>query len=163
MDTIEVRKSRLTRIELLNICIANVGVVLFCFTRAIAYSEVLGEAKFSPGPHLLSDDGRFLVLYALLWGIAGLFALYDLVRRQLGFGFTMLIPLMIWWGISYTMAWAYSDYHSYDWMSAAVYFGSALGLIGLFGSYVMARRKNELFFRTYITTGNFSKVKGRDT
>lgn len=125
--------------------VANIGVIVACFSRAAGYSSVLGEPRDSPGPSLLSDDGRLLWVYVVLWAIGGILALVDLVAGRLGSGIMICIVLLGWWTFSYFLAWVASHFHSWDWLSVGIYSAAMLIISGLLGALVEARKKNQRF------------------
>lgn len=121
----------------------NLGVCIGAATRAIAYSEILGVARESPGPKILSDDGELLWVYALLWGLCAFMAILDACRKKIGMGLMSFIPLMAWWCFSYFLAWAYSHFHSWDWMTVGIYLAALLIIVG-FILMVYSFRKAEM-------------------
>lgn len=142
--------------------IAHLAIALICFTRAFAYSEVLRPPRESPGPLFLTDEGRYLWLYALFWAVAGALALVDAVRRQTAWSVPMFLGLMSVWGLSYVGAWAYSGFESWDWLTGALYLGVAATMLGAHFLIISLRRQVTVLRRELHRDTGIMQTRGQD-
>lgn len=140
--------------------VVNAGIIASSASKAIAFSGVLGVIRDSPGPQILSDDGEMLWLYSALWAACAMFALFDFIRGRLARGVMLYIPLVAWWFVAYGLAWIYSGFQSWDWMTVGVYFGIFMCNAGYF-TYIIALRERIAQYQSIIKTGTINKVDSR--
>lgn len=105
--------------------LAHAAIALICFTRAIAYSDVLRPPHDSPGPLFLTDEGRFLGVYVGLWVLVGVLAIVDAVRGRPVWAVPAFIGIMTVWGLSYLGAWVHAHFDTVSWMTGCLYLGVA--------------------------------------
>lgn len=105
--------------------IAHAAIALICLTRAIAYSRFITPPHDSPGPLFLTDEGRFLWIYALIWVLVAVLAITDGLRRRTSWAIPAFIGIVTVWGGSYLLAWAHAEFHTVDGMTGCLYLGLA--------------------------------------
>lgn len=132
----------LNRLEKQFARVVSFGILIASSTRMFTYSVLFGEVYLRPGPKVLTDDGKFIVVYMVLWGVAAVFALKEFILGRIGTGLFFYTPLLFWWSLSYVMAWIESSYTSSDWYEAIIYFAQGLITLGFFGIYITIRRMN---------------------
>lgn len=106
--------------------LAGLAIAAIALTRFWAYSSILTPPRDTPAIMLLTDGGKYLPLMSLLWLVAGLWALFDVLIRDTGWSEALFLALMLVWGGGYFLAWMSMGGHAQDWMNATLYIGVAL-------------------------------------
>lgn len=117
---------------------AYIAMAVICFSRVIAYSEVFFPPHESPGPFFLTDEGTFLWMYVLFWGVAGVAAVWDAWRAKHGSAAPLFIGVCAVWGASYIAAWIYANFDTAAWMTGLLYMGMAVVVLGFYRALVAA-------------------------
>lgn len=118
--------------------LAYIAMAVICFSRVIAYSPLLRPPHDSPGPFFLTDEGRFLWLYVLFWGVVGVVAVWDAGRAKHGSAAPLFIGVCMVWGASYIGAWVHANFDTATWMTGLLYMGMAVVVLGFYRALVAA-------------------------
>ena len=113
-------------------------MAVICFSRVIAYSEVFYPPHESPGPFFLTDEGKFLWMYVLFWGVAGVAAVRDAGRARHGLAAPLFIGVCMVWGASYLAVLIYVNFDTFAWMMGLLYMGMAVVVLGFYRALVAA-------------------------
>lgn len=126
--------------------VAHFAIAVVCLSRAWAFSDLFGAPRrASPGPEVLTDNGQFLWMYATLWALIGVWAIYDGIRGKTRWAVPMFIGIMTVWGISYAISWSLTDFTSHDWTTFILYVGVAGVVLGKHMKvYALSRRVHSL-------------------
>lgn len=118
--------------------LAYIAMAVICFSRVIAYSQVFHPPHEPPGPFFLTDEGTFLWMYILFWGVAGVAAVWDAWRAKHGSAAPLFIGVCMVWGASYITAWIYANVDTFAWMTGLLYMGMAVVVLGFYRALVAA-------------------------
>lgn len=121
--------------------LAYIAIVVICFSRVLAYSQVFFPPHDSPGPFFLTDEGRFLWLYVLFWGVVGVAAVWDAWRARHGLAAPLFIGVCVVWGVSYIGAWGYANFDTAAWMTGLLYMGMAIVVLGFYRALVASEER----------------------
>lgn len=145
--------------------LASVGIAAVGLSRAWAYSPFGGPPHEGPGVLIMTDNGRFLPVLALVWLAVGLWALWDGFVKDTGWSEAIFFSLMAVWGASYGVAWLMSGFGSPDWLPMFMYLGIATHTLARYLENArQARLVNFYMDRSLVVaTGSLPvKVDGRD-
>ena len=135
---------------------ASVAVAIIAGTRFWAYSPLSGGPHEAPAILALTDGGRYLPLFSMVWLALALWALWDGFVKDTGWSEAILLATMAVWGGSYGIEWLASGLRTTDWMAASLYIGFAMYV--LFRYLERMRQDNLLRLNlektTLITTGS---------
>lgn len=110
----------------------HTAIAVMSTKQALAYSPMFTPPHEGAGVMLLSDQGEFLWVYALLWSLSAILSFYGMVvgkgRRPL----LLYIFMCICWAGGYAGAWAVSGYTSDDLMTACTYLSTAIGFAAIY-------------------------------
>lgn len=109
--------------------LAHAGVAVIALSRAWGYSPWYDYSATGPVA-LTGGHPAWLTLYAGLWALCGVLAIADMIEKRTRWAVPMMIGLLTVWGMSYVAAWYKVDFQSEDWLTACLYLGFALTLLG---------------------------------
>lgn len=104
---------------------AGLAIAFIALTRFWAYSSTFSPPHEAPAIVVLTDGGKYLPFFALLWLTVGLWALFDAFIKDTGWSEALFLALMLVWGGGYLAAWIGMGRITPDWMSATLYIGVA--------------------------------------
>lgn len=135
----------------------HTAIAVMSTKQALAYSPIFTPPHEGAGAMLLSDQGEFLWVYALLWSLSAILSFYGMVvgrgRRPL----LLYIFLCICWAGGYAGAWVVSGYTSDDLMTACTYLSIALLVAAVYRYAELLQDK-----QVETTTAAISVVRGQD-
>ncbi|MDN5606102.1 MAG: hypothetical protein L0G59_11895 [Kocuria sp.] len=110
--------------------VLNFAAFIVCAGRAIAYSPLLSGPHQSSGPLILTDEGRFMPIYATLWAIAAALTLLQTITGRGRSGFVLFILVMSMWALGYGVAAVVLG--GAAWMSFDLYGGFTILAVGAY-------------------------------
>ena len=105
---------------------ASLAIALVAGSRFWAYAKISSPHHEAPAILALTDGGRYLPLFAGLWLLVALFALWDGFIKDTGWSEPIFLAMMVVWGAAYGVQWVVSGYVTPDWITFTLYVGVAI-------------------------------------
>lgn len=115
-----------------------------CFSRAVAYSSLFGNYHDSPGPMLLTEDGKTLWWFALIWALLGLALMVEVITGKLAGSLAFMGAFMVVWASTYVADWVFHDGHSPSLITGCYYGLAGIGLSFVCLAVSKVMRENRL-------------------
>lgn len=112
--------------------IIHAGIFAGALTRAVAYAPLPGGPHEATGPVVLSDDGKYLPLYAAAWALSAVLSLIWAIRGRGGFAILFFAFLLGTWALGYAAAWIMAGFDGPSWMTFFLYGSYATVVIGVY-------------------------------